>query len=167
MKTKINATASYASLNSIFSTLKKEATGLLDAKLKPAIVATVRAWLAEGYTIPECRSAIRSLNREHDLCSPQYINRLMVTPIKKGGLGFPKERIKESNKAKGEGEGEGEGEGSTVRGPNPAFVTPESLVQCLIKHKGSLAEATAFIEAAYSVAHSLALKGKAKGKVAK
>lgn len=164
MKTKINATASFASLNATFAALKKEATGLLDAKLKPSIIATVKAWLAEGYTVPECRAAIRALNREHELCTPQYINRLMTTPVKKGGLGFPKERIKESNKAKGEGEGEGE---AAVRGPNPAFVNPESLVQCLIKHKGSLAEATAFIEAAYSVAHSLALKGKAKGKAAK
>ena len=164
MKTKINATASYASLNATFAALKKEATVLLDAKLKPSIIATVKAWLSEGYSIPECRSAIRALNREHDLCSPQYVNRLMTTPIKKGGLGFPKERIKEG-KPKNEGEGEGD---ATVRGPNPAFVNPEALVACLVKHKGSLAEATAFIEAAYSVAHSLALKGKAKGsKVAK
>jgi len=165
MKTKINATASFASLNATFAALKKEATGLLDAKLKPAIIATVRAWLSEGYSIPECRAAIRALNREHELCSPQYVNRLMTDSPKKGGLGFPKERIKEG-KAKNEGEGEGEGE-TAVRGPNPAFVNPEALVACLVKHKGSLAEATAFIEAAYSVAHSLALKGKAKGKVAK
>jgi len=163
MKAKLNTTASFASLNATFAALKKEATVLLDAKLKPSIIATVKAWIAEGYSIPECRAAIRALNREHELCSPQYVNRLMTDSPKKGGLGFPKERIKEG-KAKNEGEGEGE---TAVRGPNPAFVNPESLVQCLIKHKGSLAEATAFIEAAYSVAHSLALKGRAKGKVAK
>lgn len=87
--TDIAANTAIVELKAVFERFAKAA-----APFKAKLLAAVEKLLAEGYEPKAIKTAIRAISDETGV-SPQYVNRILATPVKDGGAGLGNDRVKE------------------------------------------------------------------------
>lgn len=135
------STTSDISSNAIITDLKAafERFAKAAAPFKVKLLAAVEKLLAEGHEPKAIKTAIRAISDETGV-SPQYVNRILATPVKDGGAGLGNDRVKEKKTS------------SASDKPTADFniMSPDLLFEAMrIATSGDLAKIEACLEAVF------------------